>query len=104
MGRVVSRPPIPTTEEVVKLVHSTLKLNPLAIADELKLHNGRSVRLSWLRDNLAKRMRKMPTHSVEHGCMSTFCHSDLRMETMSMMNYLGPPHGRDVEITRIAKE
>ncbi|KAK1278810.1 hypothetical protein QJS04_geneDACA016635 [Acorus gramineus] len=65
MGRAVSKPVIIKTEEVVKLVHRALHLNPTDISVELETFNGRSVKLSWLKDNLAKKTSSMPTHSIE---------------------------------------
>ncbi|KAK1285577.1 hypothetical protein QJS10_CPB20g00780 [Acorus calamus] len=65
MGRGMSKPTIIKQEDVVKLVHRALHLNPKVIEAELGTHNGRSVRLSWLKDNLAKKTSSMPMHSIE---------------------------------------
>ncbi|KAK1257272.1 hypothetical protein QJS04_geneDACA022925 [Acorus gramineus] len=65
MGRGMSKPAIIKQEDVVKLVHRALHLNPKVIEAELGTHDGRSVRLSWLKDNLAKKTSSMPTHSIE---------------------------------------
>ncbi|KAK1258499.1 hypothetical protein QJS04_geneDACA017288 [Acorus gramineus] len=53
------------TSKVVDLVHNALHINMSDIEKELESHNGRAVRLSWLKDHLAEKTCKMPLQDIE---------------------------------------
>ncbi|KAK1303749.1 hypothetical protein QJS10_CPB11g00743 [Acorus calamus] len=65
MGQAVSKPQIENFDAAVELVRDTLHIDPSNIVSELATSNGRSVRLSWLKEHLATKSRMMPQHTIE---------------------------------------